>query len=133
MKISNSQYAKILYSMVDGKSESQANSAIFDFSKFLIKKRGAKRLEKIIRSFSKTWNTEKKIVDCEVFSVEKMSNENMKKIENYILDKYRASIVNLKNVINKEIRGGVIVKVGDEIIDASVEGQLKRLKKQLAS
>ena len=35
------------------------------------------------------------------------------------------------NIIDKNIKGGIIIKVGDEVLDGSVSAQLKRLEKEL--
>lgn len=133
MKISNSQYAKILYSMVDGKKDSEVDKAVLDFSKFIFKKKGSKKTEKIIASFSKIWNAKKNVVDCEILSAEPVMEESVKKIKDYVMKKYDAGSVSLKSVVKKDLKGGVVIRVKDEIIDASIDGQLKKLKKQLVS
>jgi len=37
----------------------------------------------------------------------------------------------LKNIIDESIKGGVILRVGDEILDGSIAGRLNDLKKIL--
>jgi F-type H+-transporting ATPase subunit delta len=37
----------------------------------------------------------------------------------------------IENVIDQEVLGGVYLKIGDEVIDGSVRGQLERMKKEL--
>jgi F-type H+-transporting ATPase subunit delta len=37
----------------------------------------------------------------------------------------------IENIIDQDVLGGVYLKIGDEVIDGSVRGQLERMKKEL--
>ena len=45
--------------------------------------------------------------------------------------KYQAKEVVLKNIVDENIKGGMIVRVGDEVMDGSIAGKLGELKKIL--
>ena len=51
----------------------------------------------------------------------------------YVKNKYSAKEVIIKNTVSEKIKGGVVIKVGDEILDGSVERKLKELKILLIS
>ncbi|EKE19009.1 MAG: hypothetical protein ACD_9C00168G0001 [uncultured bacterium] len=131
MKISISDYAKTLNEMTKGKPQNEIDGIVFDFAKFLMKKKQSGKIEKIVRQFSNIWNTENKNIDCEVSSMEKLSDATVEKIKQYIKEKYQAETVNIENKIDKGLKGGIILRVGDEMTDMSVQGMLSQLKKQL--
>jgi len=62
-----------------------------------------------------------------------LSNELLNKIKTYIINKYSAKEVGIKNIIDEKIKGGIILQVGDEMMDASVRKQLIELKKNLVA
>lgn len=131
MKISISDYAKTLHEMTRGKSQKEIDGVVFDFAKFLMKKKQSGKIAKISEQFSKIWNKENKTVDCEVLSIEKLNDATIEKIKQHIKEKYQAELVNVENKIDKELKGGIVVRVGDELSDMSVQGMLLQLKRQL--
>ncbi|MFA4818059.1 MAG: F0F1 ATP synthase subunit delta [Parcubacteria group bacterium] len=50
----------------------------------------------------------------------------------YVSNKYKAKEVAIKNKIDENIKGGIIIKIGDEIIDGSLSARLNSLRKTLA-
>ncbi|KKT94652.1 MAG: ATP synthase subunit delta [Parcubacteria group bacterium GW2011_GWC1_45_14] len=117
--------------MTKGKSQGEIDGIVSDFAKFLLKKRQAGKIGKIVDKFSQIWNKENKTVDCEILSVEKLEQSVLDGIKNRVKEKYQAQTVNVENRIDKDLKGGIVIRVGDEMLDASVSGTLFRLKKQL--
>jgi F-type H+-transporting ATPase subunit delta len=132
MRISAKQYAQTLYDLTDGKSKSEIEKSIADFARYMHKERKLKLSGKIIESFGKIYNSEKGIVEAEIVTAEKLSDALEKKIENYIKKKYKSEKVIIKNIVDPSIKGGMIVKSGDEVTDGSVRGRLGELKKILS-
>jgi F-type H+-transporting ATPase subunit delta len=128
MRVTAKQYAQILFNLTDGKSKPEIEKSLVGFARYLHKERKMKLAGKIIESFGKIYNEENGIVEAEIATVEKISTDTEKKIKDYLEKKYRVEKVFLKNAVNKKIKGGFVLKVGDEIIDGSVNGKLKELK-----
>jgi F-type H+-transporting ATPase subunit delta len=128
MKITSRQYAQTLFDLTDGKSKSEIEKSVADFARYLHKERKMKLAGKIIESFGKIYNEENGIVEAEIATVEKITADMEKKMKDYLEKKYGAKKVILKNTVDKNIKGGFVLKVGDEIIDGSVSGKLKELK-----
>jgi F-type H+-transporting ATPase subunit delta len=98
----------------------------------VLKKDGQlKNSAKIIEKFSEIYNDKHGIVEAQIITRKKIEDSEKNKIEKFIKEKYSAKEVMMKNIVDESIKGGIIIKVGDEVIDASVEGQLKRLKREL--
>ena len=133
MKVSTTDYAKTLYEMTKGKSQGEIDGIVSDFAKFLLKKRQAGKIGKISEKFSQIWNAKNKTVDCEISSVQKLDDQVVEKIRKYVAEKYHAEKVNVENRIEGKLQGGIVIRVGNEMIDASVSGMIFRLKKSLTN
>lgn len=132
MKITVNQYAKSLYAATEDKSQKEIGEAVSNLIKILQKNRQFKLVSKITKKFTEIWNQEKGIVEAEITSREKLHGEASTQVLAYIKEKYLAKEVILRSIINEKIQGGIIIRVGDEILDGSVSGQLKMLKNNLS-
>ncbi|KKP68099.1 MAG: hypothetical protein UR66_C0008G0007 [Candidatus Moranbacteria bacterium GW2011_GWE1_35_17] len=128
MKISTKQYAQALYELTLEKSESEVNIVVEKFVKELAKNNNVKLASKIIDKFQEIYNRENGIIEASVTSAEKLEKSQMEKIEKYLLDKYKAEKVILSNEIRKEIKGGIILRVGEDILDESIIKKVNNLK-----
>ena len=133
MKASAAQYAKTLYELASGKDKSEIDSIAASFAKLLAKNNRLKMAPAIIEKFGNIWNRENGILEADVESAYPLNDEASGKITKEIKEKYGAKEVILNNKINKDIKGGIIIKIGDEVTDSSVKKQLKMLKQALAS
>ena len=131
MKISVNQYAKSLFELTAEKSEQDVDGVVLNFAKFLQKNRQMKLAGKIIEKFRKIYNKKNGIVEAEIISREKLSGELIAKLNNFIKSKYSAKEVILNNIIDEKIGGGVVIRIGDEVVDGSVGGKLAELRKCL--
>jgi F-type H+-transporting ATPase subunit delta len=133
MKISIKQYAQALYELTLGKSESEINVVIEKFVKELAKNNQIKLSTKILDKFEQMYNKENGIIEAQVTSAFKLEGVEIEKLKAYLLEKYSAKEIIFNNKIDENIKGGVIIKVGDELIDASIAGKLRSLKESLVN
>ncbi|HEX8974185.1 MAG TPA: ATP synthase F1 subunit delta [Patescibacteria group bacterium] len=133
MKVTAQQYAQALLELTDGKSEQEISAVVEKFALQLKKDGQLKNIERIMQKFSALFNKQNGIVEAEVVSREKLGAEMIKELEKFIREKYSADVVAIENVVDADIKGGIIIKVGDEILDGSVATQLKKLKKTLSN
>jgi F-type H+-transporting ATPase subunit delta len=133
MKATATQYAKALYEATKDKDQKEIDGVLADFVKVLSKNNQIRLAGNVSKKFGEVYNRENGIVEAEVISCEKLSEGIEKKIESYIKEKYSAKEVVINNVVDKSIKGGVVIKVGDEVTDFSVEKVLKNLKSKLIS
>ena len=131
MKISSLQYAKSLYESVQEITPEEAGEIVSGLVKILFKKNQLRLKSEIIQKFEAIYNRENKIIKVEIITREKLADETKSKLENYIKNKYEANEVFLKEEIDEKIKGGIILKVGDDRIDFSVAKQLKNLKQAI--
>jgi F-type H+-transporting ATPase subunit delta len=131
MKITPNQYAKTLYELTQEKSQSEIGNVVSEFANLLTKKNQTKLLPKIIEKFTTIWNKENGIVEAEVISREKLSSLLVDNLIRFVKDKYKAKEVLINNIVNESLKGGIIIRVGDEVMDGSVDRQLRTLRLRL--
>ncbi|MEI8344357.1 MAG: ATP synthase F1 subunit delta [Candidatus Moraniibacteriota bacterium] len=131
MKINILQYAQTLLDLTDGKSEQEVLDVINKFAEQLKSDGQLKNADKIMEKFSEIYNKKNGIVKAEVVTRYKLHDAKLKEIESYIKTKYAAKSVELVEVVNEDIKGGIVIRVGDEVMDASVGGKLEKLRKEL--
>jgi F-type H+-transporting ATPase subunit delta len=131
MKATATQYAKTLYELTKDKNHQEIDGVISNFIKKLNKNGQLKIAQNVIRKFQEVYNQENGIVEVEIVSKEKLNSQLVDKLISFVNDKYRAKEVLVNNVVDENIKGGIIVKVGNEVMDGSVERRLSELKKEL--
>ena len=132
MKVKSKQYAQTLFELTQGKSESEIDALVLKFVDNLKRNGDFKKSDDVLKDFVKIYNRENGIVEAKVLSARKLSEDQLKEIEKFIIEKYSAKEVVLDSEIDENILGGVSVRVDDEVTDFSVSGQLKRLKSYLS-
>lgn len=131
MKITAKQFALSLYESLEGKTAGQIKAVIKKFVEFLAGKNMLDRADKIEAEFLKIWNEKNGIIEALSISANELDKANIKLLKNYIAALAGAKTVFLKEKINKSILGGVIIKYGDKILDASLKTQLEELREKL--
>ncbi len=128
MKIVAKQYAQTLYELIENKPEKEVPGVIFNFVKQIAKNNNLKIAEKIIEKFNEIYNRENGIIEAEVTSREELRSKVRTKVRTYVSNKCKAKKVILINKVDGSIKGGIVVRVGDEVLDASVAGKLNDLR-----
>jgi F-type H+-transporting ATPase subunit delta len=70
-------------------------------------------------------------VDAEVTSARPLSADEMAAIQEH-LNKRTGLTVKVRTAVDESIIGGVVMRIGDEVIDASVATKLERMRQRLA-
>ncbi len=131
MKIKIKQYAMALCESLDGKSSAEVKPVIKKFVELLAEKKFLAKSSKIISEFEKIWNKNNGMVEFEAESANKLDKAAGRSLENYVALASGAKKAVMKEKIDKNILGGVIIKYGDKILDASLKTQLRELKNKL--
>ena len=131
MKITANQYARTLYELTENKSSQEVDKTVFNFTQIVRKNRQSKLFPKILESFNGIWNIKNKVAEAQLISREKLDDETEKKIEEYIKRKYKVEKVLINRKIDENVVGGIIIRVGDDVLDQSIKGQLRKLNKEL--
>lgn len=101
-----------------------------NFLLLLIDKRREPALPAIIREYIRLANEARNMAEAEVFTARELSAGQLEALAAKLSQVTGKNIV-LKTAIDQELLGGVVVKIGDKLIDGSVARQLKTLKAAL--
>ncbi|XLQ19848.1 MAG: ATP synthase F1 subunit delta [Candidatus Moraniibacteriota bacterium] len=128
MKVSAKQYANTLYELTDNKSDSEINDVIVQFVEYMKKTGDLKKSQDVVNKFGDIYNDENNIIEATVVSARELTAQEQSKIQSFIKEKYSSDSVVINSVVDKEIKGGIIIKIKDEVLDGSVLGRLRKLK-----
>jgi F-type H+-transporting ATPase subunit delta len=131
MKVSIKQYSQTLFELTSGKSEQEVLVIVAKFAEALKKDGQLKNAGKIMEKYSELYNISNGIVVAEITTRYKIQDTEYKEVENFIKSKYKAEKVEISNIVDESIGGGIVIKIGDEIIDSSISGKLERLRREL--
>ncbi|MCF6093223.1 F0F1 ATP synthase subunit delta [Microaerobacter geothermalis] len=114
---------KLIFS---GKWTEETENFIF----LLIDRRREQVLEQVVEEYTKLANQGRGIADAIVTTAQPLSKED----ENEIAQRFGKVLskqLRITNVVDKNILGGIVVRIGDRVYDGSIAGKLKRFKQQL--
>lgn len=111
--------------------EDKVSKNVKNFLLVLIDNGRTTQLNSIVLAYKELLNEAYNIQEGEVISAIKLSQEQVSKMEELLSKKYGKNI-KLKNKIDQDIIGGILVKIGNEQIDGSVKARLEDLKETLS-
>ncbi|MFT8320430.1 MAG: F0F1 ATP synthase subunit delta [Bacillus sp. (in: firmicutes)] len=76
-------------------------------------------------------NEEKGIADAKVYSVRPLSDDEKRAISATFAAKVGKVSLNIENIVESNLLGGIIVRIGNQIFDGSLQGKLDRLQRKL--
>jgi ATP synthase F1 delta subunit len=103
------------------------NSAIKNFLLLLAKNKRFNCLKQIIIAVNDLIMKENGIVEATITSAKDLSEEDFIKVQNFLSTKYNKNFMFTKSVDNSLI-GGLTVEFDNKLLDASVQGALKKFK-----
>ena len=102
-----------------------------NFLKLLIEKHRMPAVFRVRRSFDELWQRENKLLPVEVTSAIELDQNTVKQIGDRIAEETGQKI-ELSERVDPDILGGLVVRVGNSIIDSSIRARLDSLRKQVA-
>ena len=104
-----------------------ANPYLTNFMMLLVDKRRIVFLEPIVEQYLSLLRKLNQTALAEVISARELSDEQKENIVEKVKGIVEARNVELKTSVDPNLIGGVIIKVGSKVIDASLRGQLRRI------
>ncbi|MEA3398434.1 MAG: ATP synthase F1 subunit delta [Patescibacteria group bacterium] len=131
MKITVKQYARSLYESLEGREKKEIGPAISNFLNLLINNNDISKTDNIIDEFENIWNLEQKITKAKVVSARELEANVIGSLSDYVKQTAKSSKVAIEKTVDKSILGGVIIKHGDKVMDASLRARLNALKAEM--
>jgi F-type H+-transporting ATPase subunit delta len=106
---------------------------LVNFLMLLVDKRRIIFLEKVCEQYLELLRKLKNTVLAEVTSATELSEQQRQAVSDKVRSLTEAQSVELKTRVDPELIGGVVIKVGSQVFDASLRGQLRRISFNLNS
>lgn len=112
---------------------SQINAITKSFLLLLVDRKRIAFLSAIIDEFKALLRVIDQVSLAEITAAQKLSRAQEDTLRDRVKTMTKSKSVELAVTINPDLIGGVIIKVGSQVVDASIRGQLRRLKSSLTA
>lgn len=102
----------------------------YDFICLTIDKGRVSHLKQSLIRFIELSNVAKGLINVEVTSATQLNPEQIEKLQGQ-LEKSTSKKININSFIDPEIIGGLIIKVGNNVIDGSIKNQINKIRESL--
>jgi F-type H+-transporting ATPase subunit delta len=110
---------------------SGADPELLNFLELLIEKGRMTELFRVRREYERLWKRENRQIDVTVTSAVELDPAVVEKIGGEI-ERQTGQSVELASEVDGEILGGVVLQVGNMVLDASIRSRLEKLRKSVA-
>lgn len=109
------------------------NPYLRNFLLLLVDRKRISFLEPILKQYLALLRQLNQTVLAEISSAVALTEAQVQTVKEKVLAITKAREVEIETKIDTELIGGVVIKVGSQVIDASLRGQLRRLSLRLTS
>jgi ATP synthase F1 delta subunit len=115
-----------LHKAVDG-----ADDAVMNFLELLVEKHRMPAIFRIRRELDALWREENKMLPVQLTSAIELDAQTVENLGRTIGERTGRK-VDVTATVNPDILGGIVLRVGNSILDASIRNRLESLRKQVA-
>jgi F-type H+-transporting ATPase subunit delta len=115
-----------------GKVIEGADDNLFRFLELLAERHRMPVVFRVRRTFDDMWADERKRLEVSITSAVELDDDTVKEIGKRI-EEQTGRDVQLSQHVDPDVVGGIVLRVGNMILDASVRARLERLRRQVAS
>ena len=108
-----------------------ADEAILNFLELLVENHRMPALFRIRRVYEGLWQEENQLLPVHITSAVELDKSTVKQLGDKIGEQTGRK-VELSSEVEPDILGGIVVRVGNSIIDASIRSRLEQLRRQVA-
>jgi len=112
-------------------ADSRVDPIVLKFILLLVEKKREDLLHDIVKVYQELYDEKVGVVTAEVITALELNGNEMKKIEKKILELTGAKKVKAIYKVDPSILGGIIIKIGDTVYDASIKRRIQLLREQL--
>jgi len=113
------------------KTIEDGDATLVNFLELLIEKHRMPAIFRIRRYFDRLWEQENKILPVQISTATKLDEATVKNIGDRIA-KDTGQKIELTTSVDPDILGGIVLRVGNSILDASIRNRLDNLRKHVA-
>jgi F-type H+-transporting ATPase subunit delta len=109
-----------------------ADPILVNFLELLIENHRMPVIFRVRRAYDALWQEENRLLPVSVTSAVDLDSKTVRQIGDRIAEQTGRK-VELSATVDPDILGGIVVRVGNQVLDASVRNRLDQLRKQVAS
>jgi ATP synthase F1 delta subunit len=107
------------------------NEYFVNFLKLIAERHRMPALFRIRREFDALWREENRLLEVRITSAVDLDEELVKTIGRRI-EEQTGKQIDLDANVDPDVIGGLVLRVGNKVMDASIRGRLERLRKEVA-
>jgi F-type H+-transporting ATPase subunit delta len=111
---------------------SGAEPELINFLELLVEKHRMPEIFRIRRQFDELWKKENRRLDVTVVSAIELDEAVVERIGQEV-ERQTGEAVELSSRVDDEILGGIVLQVGNMVLDASIRTRLEKLRKTVAT
>jgi F-type H+-transporting ATPase subunit delta len=111
---------------------SGAEPELINFLELLVDKQRMPEIFRIRREFDELWKQENRRIDVTVTSAVELDPAVVTKIGQEV-ERQTGEKVDLSSRVDSDILGGIVLQVGNMVLDASIRSRLEKLRKSVAT
>ncbi|GEN89560.1 F0F1 ATP synthase subunit delta [Oceanobacillus sp. FSL W8-0428] len=127
-KIDNAKKKQLVVEAFQGLDKTVLNTL-----QLLVDRHRTSIIPTIIDEYISLVNDAKGMADATVYSTRSLSDEEKSQLERSFAVRLGKSAVQLNNIVDPSILGGVKIRVGNTIYDGTVKGKLNRISRSIVS
>lgn len=112
-------------------SVTEAEPTVMSFLEALIERKRMTEISRIRERFDKLWDVEMKVLPVEVTTAVPLDEATVASIGESI-GAGTGNRIKLTSVVDPEVLGGIVLRVGNVVLDASIRNRLNQLRKQIS-
>ncbi len=120
----------VKYSILDEIFKDKIDEKVLQFVKILTEKNRLAEFDEILSAYKERVNDSTNVKLVEITSAIELSDDLKNRITNKLTEKLNKKIVPQWN-LDKEIISGLVFKIGDDIIDASIRNKIESIGKNI--
>ena len=113
------------------KAVTDADETLVNFLELLIEKHRMPVIFRIRRGYDAMWEEENKLLPVQITSAVALDKAIIDRIGKEIGDQTQRK-VELQTTVDPDVLGGIVLRVGNSILDASIRNRLEQLRRQVA-
>jgi len=115
-----------------GRAVTDAEPELINFLELLVDKHRMPEIFRMRREFEELWKHENRRIDVTVTSAVELDSSVVEKIGQEV-ERQTGEEVDLSSAVDSDILGGIVLQVGNMVLDASIRSRLEKLRKSVAT
>ncbi|MDX8363699.1 F0F1 ATP synthase subunit delta [Cytobacillus sp. Hm23] len=108
-----------------------ASSVVVNTLSLLVERHRLNIVVDVVNEFLSLSNDERGVADAKVFTVKPLSDVEKNTLSNVFATKVGKQSLNIENIVDHTLIGGIKIRIGNRIYDGSVSSKLERIERQL--